>query len=103
MIRLQRAILRALETKCYLRIDGCVVQFGLKDGKLFHAEIIAANCLEVVLEALNLPESIKEQPPGDTDSKEKRLIDCAPSILRNICADLCCWVCSRGKDRKSVV
>ncbi|KAJ5249558.1 hypothetical protein N7524_011874 [Penicillium chrysogenum] len=80
-----------------VQIDGCVVQFGLEDGNAFHAEIIAAKCLEVVLEALNLAESIKEQHPGDTDSKEKPLIDCAPSILRTICADLCCWVCSRGK------
>lgn len=97
VICLRRAILRALEIKCYLQIDACVEKFGLEDGSAIYAEIITAKCLEVVLEARNLAKSIQEQPRGDLDSKEKPLIDCAPSILRNICADLCCWVCSHGK------
>ncbi|KAJ6003766.1 hypothetical protein N7522_006458 [Penicillium canescens] len=96
-VRLQRAILWALEIHCYLQIDDCVAQYGLKNGNSIQAEIFNLKCLQVVLEAVNMANTIKEYRPGDQYS-EKPLVDLAPSILRNVCAGLCCWVCSRGME-----
>ena len=46
---------------------------------------------------------LRSTPPGDRYSVEKPLVDLAPSILRNINAGLCCWVCSRGMESSGLV
>lgn len=94
-IRLQRAILWALEVNCYLQIDNYVAEYGIKNGNSVQAEVISFKFLEIALEAVNLAHSIKEDLLRDR-SKEKPLVDIVPSILRDICADVCSWICSRG-------
>lgn len=79
-----------------MQIDDCVAKYGLKNGNSIQEEIIGVKSLEVVLGAVNLATAIKEHRPGDLYSKERPLVDIAPSILRDICASACGWICSRG-------
>ncbi|KAJ6081449.1 hypothetical protein N7499_006323 [Penicillium canescens] len=99
--RLQRAVLWALEIKCYLQIEECVAWYGLREGVLVHTDAIALctehKSLKVALEAVDLARAIKENHPCDADLDGKPLVDLAPSILRDSCAEVCLWICSRGK------
>lgn len=100
-IHVHRAVLWALEINCYLQIDDCVARYGFRDGGTVRTETTALRTeyesLEATLEAVDLAGSIRERRLEDPDSEERPLVDLAPSTLRNICANVCKLVCSRGK------
>ncbi|KAJ5882720.1 uncharacterized protein N7473_011154 [Penicillium subrubescens] len=100
-IDLYHTILWALEIDCYMQIDDCVSRYGWQDNGSIRTEAVTHRIeyesLQAMFEAVDLAELIRRPWPADQDAGRRPLVDLAPSILRNICADVCDWVCLRGK------
>lgn len=95
-ILLQRALLWLLEINCYMQIESCITQYGFRDESSLEAEIIKLRaqyeCLQAVQDVVEMCQWIGQCPAVDS-AEVKPLVDLAPSILRNICAGMCIWVC----------
>lgn len=100
-VNLRRMILWALQIHCYLKIEACIAQHGWKDENSLATEAtvhrIEYENIQAVLQAVDLAASIRQPQSADRGSVKRPLVDLAPSILRNICANLCEWVCGRAK------
>jgi hypothetical protein len=99
-ILLQRAVLWLLEINCYMQVESCIGEYGLWDEMSLEAEIIMlraqGECLQAVQDVVEVCQWIGPCPTVLAATKAKPLVDLAPSILRNICAGMCFWVCSRA-------
>lgn len=86
----RRAVLWALKIDCY----------SLRERDSLDAELVALTVEyeshATVLRAVDLANTIGERRSEDWYSEQRPLVDIAPSIPRNICADACKWVCLRG-------
>ncbi|CAI7640682.1 unnamed protein product [Penicillium pancosmium] len=100
-VNLRRMILWALQIYCYLKIEGCIARHGWKDEDSLATEAAAHRMdyenNQAVFGAADLAASIRQPQSADQGSVKRPLVDLAPSILRNICADICKWVCARAK------
>ncbi|OQD78796.1 hypothetical protein PENANT_c080G09005 [Penicillium antarcticum] len=104
-VPVRRAILWALEINCYLQIDDCVIRYGFEDRASIRAKAMAHRVgyesHRVALEAVDLANVIRHRRPGNQDAKdaeERPLVDIAPSVLRDICARACGWICLHDED-----
>ena len=99
-IQLHRAVLWALEINCFMHVESCVSDFGIKRSDHLRAEMITARVEHESLRALNDMLDICRWTDmhdiREGDGKRQSLIDLAPLALRNVCAGLCFWTCQRG-------
>lgn len=92
-----------------MRLDDVEAMAPMIDFKFADARGLGKNSLDaelgtlgaeyeshVVLEAVNLANAIRKRRSDDRYSEERPLVDLAPPILRNICADACKWACAHG-------
>ncbi|KAJ5766650.1 uncharacterized protein N7511_004266 [Penicillium nucicola] len=105
LVPVRRAILWALELNCYLQIDDCVAQYGFKDRASIRAQamahLVGYQSHRAALEAVDLANVIRRCRPGNQEAKDaedRPLVDIAPSVLRDICASACGWVCLHDED-----
>ncbi|KAH6887038.1 hypothetical protein B0T10DRAFT_515986 [Thelonectria olida] len=99
-IRLHRAVVWLLEVNCYMQIEDYVAQYGIRDGASLEAEMVA---LRVEHEALRAVHDATEVSRWNAlrlgqGALDYSLADLSPSIIRNICAGVCFWTCSRGSE-----
>ena len=102
--QLQSAVLYALEANCIMQIEACVVSCHLKSSRILdvnrtvlrmRSECIGA--ISLVLEGCvecNLLASISIDPGTISYSQ----MDLAPSIIRDICVGMCCWIYQQMND-----
>ncbi|KGO71074.1 hypothetical protein PITC_080110 [Penicillium italicum] len=83
-----------------MQIESCITEYGLWDESSLEAEMIMLRaqyeCLQAAQDVVEICQWIGKCPTVDS-AEAKPLIDLAPSILRNICAGTCIWICLRAE------
>ncbi|KAL7961601.1 hypothetical protein V8C34DRAFT_273040 [Trichoderma compactum] len=98
------SILWLLEINCYMQIEDCVSQYGVRIGAPLEGEMMALRvefeALRAVHDGVEISRWMRQYSASTTRNgiiQSHSLIDLAPSIARDICAGLCFWTCERGK------
>ena len=101
-ILLHRTVLLFLEANLYMQIEDCVDRYGISLESTFEAEMVAHRVeyetLRVAHRVVEVSEWSRKYSVQGPDNTQHSLVDMAPSILRNICAGVCFWTCTHGKE-----
>ena len=102
--QLHSAVLYALEANCIMQIEACVVFYHLQSSHILDVNRTVLRIRSECLGAINMvlegcvERKLLEPNTDDPGAILYSQMDLAPSIIRDICVGICCWIYQQIND-----